>query len=81
MGSATERNTPRATQTTSTEAHAARATSWRIHSRRSTRTKTSSVTRIGWTTDNWPLCRARAWKTNPPTAAIQPSSHNGCRNR
>ena len=54
VGSATARNTASAPQTTSTAAHAARATSWRIHTRRSTRTKTSSVTRIGWTTDSWP---------------------------
>src|SRR5450631_17631 len=81
VGSATVRNTPSATQTTSTAAHAARATSWWIQARRSTNTKTSSVTRTGWTTDSWPLCRARAWKTNEPTAAAPPASHSGCRNR
>ena len=52
-----------------------RATSWRIHNRRSTRTKTSSVTRIGWTSDSWPKWRAAAWNANAPAAAIQPSSH------
>ena len=54
VGSAAARNAASAPQTTSAAAHAARATSWRIHTRRSTRTKTSSVTRIGWTTDSWP---------------------------
>ena len=51
--------------------------SWWIHSRRNTSPKTSSVTRSGCTTDIWPLCRARAWKTKAPARAIQPSSQSG----
>ena len=35
----------------------------------------------GWTTDIGPLSKARAWKTNEPTAAATPSSHSGCRGR
>ena len=81
VGSATVRNTASATQTTSTAAHAAPATSWPIHTRRNTSTKASSVTRTGWTTDSRPLCRASAWKTNDPTAATAPASHSGCRTR
>ncbi len=80
-GSAAARNTARATVTVSTAAQAARATCWRIHTRRSTMTKTSSVTRTGWTTDIGPLCRAMAWKAYEPTAAAPPSSHSGCRTR
>ena len=81
VGSPTARNTARLTHTTVTDAQAARATSWRIHTRRSTSTKTSSVTSSGWTTDIGPLCRASAWNTNEPTAAATPSSHSGCRGR
>ena len=81
VGSAAARNTASAAQTTSTAAQAARATSWWIHTRRSTSTKTSSVIRMGWTTDIGPLCRARAWKAYEPTAAAAPSSHSGCRGR
>ena len=50
---------------------------WWIHSRRSTSPNTSSVTRRGWTTDIWPLCRASAWNTKAPARAIQPSSQRG----
>ena len=77
VGSLTARNTARDTQTTLTDAQAAPAMSWRIHIRRSTSTKTSSVISSGWTTDIGPLCRARAWQTNEPTAAATPSSHSG----
>ena len=81
LGSAAMRNTASATHTTVTAPHAARATSWWIHTRRSTRTKTSSVTRTGWTTDIGPLCSAMAWNTYEPTEATPPSSHSGCRTR
>ena len=50
---------------------------WWNQSHRRTRTKTSSVTRSGWTTDIGPLCRAMAWKMNAPASAAHPSSHNG----
>ena len=50
---------------------------WWNQSHRRTRTKTSSVTRSGWTTDIGPLCRAMAWKTNAPASAAHPSSHSG----
>jgi hypothetical protein len=63
---------PRVTQTTLTDAQAARATSWCIHIRRSTSTKTSSVTSSGCTTDIEPLCRASAWNTTEPTGAATP---------
>ena len=50
---------------------------WWTHSRRSTSAKTSSVTSSGCTTDIWPLCSARAWKTKDPARATQPSSQSG----
>src|SRR5215472_8420224 len=75
------RNTARARQTASADAQAAAATCWRIHIRRSTRTKTSSVTSTGWTSDIGPLCSASAWKANVPAAAAHPSNHSGCRIR
>ena len=80
-GSAAMRNTARDRQTTSTDAQAAAATRWRIHTRRSASTKTSSVISTGWTTDIGPLCSARAWKMNVPPAAAHPSNHSGCRTR
>ena len=46
-GSATERNTASATQTTTTADQAVEATAWPIHTRRSARTNTNSVTRRG----------------------------------
>ena len=50
---------------------------WRIHKRRSTRAKTSSVTSSGCTTDICPLCSASAWKMKDPPSATQPNSHSG----
>src|ERR1700729_2886726 len=81
LGSATDRNTPSVTQTTAAATQAERAMSWRNHIRRISSTKTSSVTRRGWTTDSFPSRSATAWNTKPPTAATQPSSQSGCRNR
>ena len=81
MGSDTATNSANDPHVTAAAHQVTSRICWRIHSRRRTRAKTSSVTRSGCTTDICPLCRARAWKMNDPASATQPNSHNGFETR